>query len=164
MFAHIFRTLKRPVSVWLGAALLMCLALVGCQGGATGAQTTGAPNAAGRCTGWGCGTTTATLPAGLGARRLSVFVEPEAGEGPVLHAIESAQKSVWVEAYLLTDRNVINAVEDAANRAVDVRVLLELNPYGSGATSPHQPAGDAARVAGGGGEGQWVECRLPLHP
>jgi cardiolipin synthase A/B len=46
----------------------------------------------------------------------------------VLHAIEGAQVSVWVEAYLLTDRDVINALEDAAHRGVDVRELRAPNP------------------------------------
>jgi cardiolipin synthase len=69
---------------------------------------------------------------------VQVFVEPAAGETPILHAIEAAQTSVWVEVYLLTDTNVIHALEDATQRGVDARVLLEPNPYGSGATSPRQ--------------------------
>jgi phosphatidylserine/phosphatidylglycerophosphate/cardiolipin synthase-like enzyme len=69
---------------------------------------------------------------------VALFVEPQAGETPVLHAIEAAQTSIWVEVYLLTDRNVINALEDAANRGVDVRVLLEMNPYGSGSVRPQE--------------------------
>jgi cardiolipin synthase A/B len=69
---------------------------------------------------------------------VQVFVEPTAGETPILHAIEAAQTSIWVEVYLLTDTNVIHALEDAAQRGVDARVLLEPNPYGSGATSPRQ--------------------------
>jgi phosphatidylserine/phosphatidylglycerophosphate/cardiolipin synthase-like enzyme len=69
---------------------------------------------------------------------VQVFVEPAAGEAPVVHAIQGAQRSVWVEVYLLTDHTVIYALEDAAQRGVDVRVLLELNPYGSGTTSPTQ--------------------------
>ena len=75
---------------------------------------------------------------GGGAMGVQIFVEPAAGETPILHAVESAQRSVWVEVYLLTDTNVIHALEDAAQRGVDVRVLLEPDPYGSGATSPQQ--------------------------
>lgn len=45
---------------------------------------------------------------------------------------------MWVEVYLLTDHAVIYALEDAAQRGIDVRVMLEGNPYGSGATSPQQ--------------------------
>jgi phosphatidylserine/phosphatidylglycerophosphate/cardiolipin synthase-like enzyme len=54
----------------------------------------------------------------------------------VLQAIRSAQTSIWVEVYLLTDYNVIKALEDAEQRGVDVRVLLEMNPYGVGTTAP----------------------------
>ena len=86
---------------------------------------------------------------GAGATGLQVFVEPEAGETPVLHAIEGAQRSVWVEVYLLTDRNVINALEDAANRGVDVRVLLELNPVWQ---RLDQSTANASRAPGGWGE------------
>lgn len=85
-----------------------------------------------QCSGAGCG----AAQIGAGATGVSLFIEPAAGETPVLHAIERAQRSVWVEVYLLTDRNVINALDDAANRGVDVRVLLEMNPYGSGSTNP----------------------------
>lgn len=94
-----------------------------------GNQPAAAPTAT--CVGANCGATD-------GARGVQIFVEPSAGEAPVLHAIQGAQRSVWVEVYLLTDRNVIYALEDAAQRGVDVRVLLELNPYGSGTTSPTQ--------------------------
>jgi phosphatidylserine/phosphatidylglycerophosphate/cardiolipin synthase-like enzyme len=83
-------------------------------------------------------TTAASAANGSGATGLQVFVEPAAGESPILHAIEGAQRSVWVEVYLLTDRNVINALEDAAQRGVQVRVLLELNPYGAGTVSPQE--------------------------
>jgi cardiolipin synthase len=120
------------------AFYVVCLALVSCAGSSTstgsaiGSAMGGSKT--GQCAGAGCG----AAPSGAGARGLEVFVEPQAGEIPVLHAIEGAQRSVWIEMYLLTDRNVINALEDAANRGVDVRVLLELHPYGYGSTSPKE--------------------------
>ena len=120
--------------------LCLCLALAGCgsasgsPGSAGGSATSGRAVEAATpiCAAGGCGAATS------GAMGVQVFVEPAAGEAPVVHAIQSAQTSVWVEVYLLTDRNVIYALEDAAQRGVDVRVLLELNPYGSGTTSPQQ--------------------------
>lgn len=69
---------------------------------------------------------------------VQVFVEPDAGEAPILHAIEGANSSVWVEVYILSDRDVIHALEDAAGRGVDVRVLLETRPFGGGAVSATQ--------------------------
>ncbi len=126
--------------------LLLCLALAGCgvttAGGASSVTGGGAsapvtlPTSAATATcaaGGGCG-----AMATSGAMGVQLFVEPAAGETPILHAIEAAQTSVWVEVYLLTDANVIHALEDAAQQGVDVRVLLEPNPYGSGATSPAQ--------------------------
>ena len=72
------------------------------------------------------------------ARGIQVFVEPDAGQAPVLHAIQSATTSVWVEVYLLTDRSVVYALEDAASRGVDVRVLLEAHPFGGGDVAAQQ--------------------------
>ncbi len=69
---------------------------------------------------------------GSGTQGVQVFVEPAAGERPITNAIEAARKSVWLEMYILSDRNVIRALEDAVNHGVDVRVMLEPHPYGSG--------------------------------
>lgn len=122
------------------ALLLMCLALAGC-GEMSGTASYGLP-AASQTTPAASATAPSASPgataAAGGATGLQVFVEPAAGESPVLHAIESAQRSVWVEVYLLTDGNVIHALEDAAARGVQVRVLLELNPYGAGTVSPQE--------------------------
>ncbi|HBE26962.1 MAG TPA: hypothetical protein DDW33_14900, partial [Ktedonobacter sp.] len=74
-----------------------------------------------------------------------VFVEPDAGEHPITDAISAAKKSVWIELYLLTDRNVIRALEEAPNRGVDVRVMLEPHPFGGG--SPARTM-DQLRAAG----------------
>ncbi|TMC34144.1 MAG: hypothetical protein E6J31_17530, partial [Chloroflexi bacterium] len=46
---------------------------------------------------------------GPGVQGVHVFVEPDAGEHPVTDAINGAQKSVWLEMYILSDRNVIRA-------------------------------------------------------
>lgn len=109
------------------AILLLCLILFsGCSDalGGTGATTT--PFAG--CSGGKC-----TVPEGL--NRAQVFVEPRDGEKPVVQAIATATRSIWVEVYLLTDNAVIHALEDAANRHVDVRVLLEVHPFGGGTVS-----------------------------
>src|SRR5438128_12093362 len=82
---------------------------------------------------------------GSGAQNVQVFVEPEAGEQPILSAMQSAKKSIWLEMYLLTDRNVLRALEEAANRGIDVRVMLEPHPFGGG--SPAR-AMDQLRAAG----------------
>ena len=69
---------------------------------------------------------------GSGTQGLRVFVEPNAGEQVITSAIGSAKKSVGLEMYILTDTKVIRALEDAANRGIDVRVMLEPHPFGGG--------------------------------
>jgi phosphatidylserine/phosphatidylglycerophosphate/cardiolipin synthase-like enzyme len=119
---------------WLLSVALLCLALAGCG---ADASVSGGPQPVATQPGAQPSASAAAAAAG-GATGLQIFVEPAAGETPVLHAIETAERSVWVEVYLLTDRNVINALEDAAQRGVQVRVLLELNPYGAGTVSPQE--------------------------
>src|SRR6266699_1179771 len=70
--------------------------------------------------------------AGSGVRGVHVFVEPDDGEQVITNAIRSAQKSIWLEIYILSDRNVIRALEEATNRGLDVRVMLEPHPFGGG--------------------------------
>lgn len=84
---------------------------------------------------------------GAGAQDVQVFVEPRDGEAPVLRAIQGAQRGIELEVYLLTDTNVVRALEDAAQRGVDVRVILEPHPYGGGDVSA-QVSLDALNAAG----------------
>ena len=69
---------------------------------------------------------------GSGVQGVQLFVEPDDGEQVITNAIRNAQKSVWLEIYILSDRNVIRALEEAANRGLDVRVMLEPHPVGGG--------------------------------
>lgn len=73
---------------------------------------------------------------GPGAQGLQVYVEPESGDRFLIDGINNAQKSVYLEMYLLSNRKIISALEDAAHRNLDVRVMLETHPYGSGSASP----------------------------
>lgn len=75
------------------------------------------------------------VAASCAANNVKVFVEPDVGEAPILHGIVSAQRSLWVEVYILSDRNVTRALESAAQRGVDVRVMLEPHPFGGGDVS-----------------------------
>ncbi len=78
------------------------------------------------------GGTTSSGPIGSGVQGVKVFVEPSAGDSGITSAITSAQKSVWVEIYLLSDRNIIRALEEAAHKGRDVRVMIEPHPFGGG--------------------------------
>jgi phosphatidylserine/phosphatidylglycerophosphate/cardiolipin synthase-like enzyme len=64
-----------------------------------------------------------------------VYTNPEMGDRIILQAIDSAQKSIRLKMYLFTRDNVREALVAAAQRGVDVRIVMELNPYGSGATN-----------------------------
>jgi phosphatidylserine/phosphatidylglycerophosphate/cardiolipin synthase-like enzyme len=69
---------------------------------------------------------------------LQPFLEPEANQHPVLFALATAKKSIFMEMYLLTDNDVIDWLKQARERGVDVRVLLEAQPAGGG--PGNQPA------------------------
>jgi len=73
---------------------------------------------------------------GSGVQGVRVYVEPDDGEKVITGAIKSASKSVWLEIYILSDRNVIRALEEAVNRGLDVRVMLEPHPFGGGSSAP----------------------------
>jgi len=75
---------------------------------------------------------------GPGTQGVQVFVEPTAGESVITSAIDEAKQSIWLEIYLLTDTKVIRALEDAAHRGLDVRVMLEPHPYGVGTALPRR--------------------------
>jgi phosphatidylserine/phosphatidylglycerophosphate/cardiolipin synthase-like enzyme len=75
-------------------------------------------------------TTPGNLPSGAPAVQL--FIEPEEGAQPVVRFIDGSKQTLDVAMYLLSDRPVVTALENAAKRGVHVRVMLEEHPYGSG--------------------------------
>ncbi len=104
---------------------LLCLLLAGCDVsiGGLGGSSTSTGSCQSNCT------------LGAGIRGVSVYVEPDDGESVITDAIRGAHKSVWLEIYILSDRNVITALEDAANHGIDVRVMLEPHPVGGGTST-----------------------------
>lgn len=69
----------------------------------------------------------------LGARAgLSLFIQPEAGHSPVVEAINLAQNEILVEVYLLSDQQTIGALEQAKDRGVSVKIMMEQHPFGGG--------------------------------
>jgi cardiolipin synthase A/B len=84
---------------------------------------------------------------GTGVNGLGVIVEPDAGISPLVNAIREAKTSVWLEIYLLTNKSIIGALEDDANRGIDVRVMLEPHPAGSGSVAPSETL-DKLKAAG----------------
>lgn len=88
----------------------------------------------------GCGKTSPTRPVAraaaaktVGARlhapgHVTLFTQPESGAAPILQAIDGARTSVWLQLYMLTDLQVMEALGRAAARGLEVRVLLEESP------------------------------------
>jgi len=69
----------------------------------------------------------------LGAHtNVSLYEQPDSGHEPILTAIQSAKREILVEVYLLSDKQVISALEDAKSRGVDVKVMIEEHPFGGG--------------------------------
>lgn len=108
--------------------LALCCLLAGCNINVT-LPSAGA-NTGGQCQ--------SNCSVGAGANGLSVIVEPDAGPNPLVDAIRGAKTSVELEMYLLTNKSIINALEEDANRGIDVRVMLEPHPAGSGSVSPQE--------------------------
>lgn len=62
-----------------------------------------------------------------------LWVLPDDGMQPLLDLIAAAQSSIRCKIYLFTVAEVQEALIRAANRGVDVRVIIEQNPTGDGA-------------------------------
>lgn len=75
----------------------------------------------------------------------SLVVLPDDGGQDLLGALAGARARAWVEMYLLTDGDAIDALVAAQRAGSDVRVLLEPDPYGGG---DNQPAYRALQQAG----------------
>lgn len=75
-----------------------------------------------------------------------LYVLPDDGEAPLLAAIQAATSAVHVEAYILTDQPLIDALIAAKKAGRDVKVVLERYPYLAG--NINDPAYNALRTAG----------------
>ncbi len=111
------------------AALLLCIAMGGLSGCTSASSVSASSFAA--C----MSTSGAACAVGPGVSKLQLITEPDDGVRPVTDAIRAAQHAIWVEVYILTDTPVVQALEDAANRGLDVRVMLEPDPVGSSPVS-----------------------------
>ncbi len=94
---------------------------------------------------------TATPTATPSVPTYELFIEPEDGRTPVLSAIADDRDTLRVVMYLITDSDIVWALKDAAARGVNVRVLLEMNPYGGSS----QNATIAADLKAAGVSVQW---------
>lgn len=68
---------------------------------------------------------------------VSIFEQPQATELPILEKMKSARQEIFVEVYLLSDKEIIAALQEAQARGVTVKVLLEKHPYEGGSLNAH---------------------------
>ncbi len=61
-----------------------------------------------------------------------IFIQPGDGRRPILDEIEAATTSIDLEIYIVTDDEILEALEAAQARGITVRVLLEEHPFGGG--------------------------------
>ncbi|MBX7237327.1 MAG: hypothetical protein K1X65_23295 [Caldilineales bacterium] len=81
-----------------------------------------------------------------GPTDLRLLVLPDDGPAAVIALIDGAQESIRFKIYLLTSDEIIAALAAAANRGVEVRVLIEQNPVGGGESN--QQSADRLKEAG----------------
>ena len=67
-----------------------------------------------------------------GVESAQLYVEPDDGVRPVVEFIAGARQTLNIAMYLLSDRDVIAALEAAEKRGVSVRLMLEEHPFGTG--------------------------------
>lgn len=71
---------------------------------------------------------------------ITLFIEPDSGSKPIVDAINGAQKEVLVEVYLLSDKDIIQSLENAKTRGIAVNIMLEEHPFGGGNINPKTKA------------------------
>jgi phosphatidylserine/phosphatidylglycerophosphate/cardiolipin synthase-like enzyme len=67
---------------------------------------------------------------------IQLFIEPDDGKAPLLNEINQAKKEILMEIYLLSDKDILTALENARQRGVTVRVMLEGHPFGDSTINP----------------------------
>jgi phosphatidylserine/phosphatidylglycerophosphate/cardiolipin synthase-like enzyme len=83
---------------------------------------------------------------GAGIVPSTLLIEPNDGDRALVRLIDHTQQTLFVECYILSDRQIIRALERASAQDVKVHVLLEPHPLGMG-TQPQRVA-DELRAAG----------------
>ncbi len=67
---------------------------------------------------------------------VGIFVEPDDGRAPILMELAAAERNIDLHVYLVSDEEIIDALIEAEERGVRVRVLLEEHPFGGSGQNP----------------------------
>ena len=86
-----------------------------------------------------------------------LFIEPHAGVQPVVQLIRAARHSVDINAYLIDDRRILDAIRADTRRGVLVRVIMQSVPYRVSAATVQREYHD---VADAGAEARWAPVRF----
>ena len=108
--------------LWLPAFLLFAIGQTGCGAAVSPRQASPA--------GLPPQSINPDMALGTGTRSVRLLVEPTDGVTPLIKAVDSAQRTVFVEAYILSNRRIVRALERAQARGTHVYVVLEPTPYG----------------------------------
>ena len=88
---------------------------------------------------------------------MTLYIEPHAGAGPVIAFIQQARGTLDINAYLATDRRVIQAIAQDVRRGIRVRILIDRRPYGG------RPRGEIARLRATGAQVRYAPARFTRH-
>src|SRR5262249_52527200 len=80
------------------------------------------------------------------------------GRSPVLSELAAARETIEIEEYTFTDDQTVDALADASSRGVEVRVILERDPY-LGAGDPEQDRSDLEET---GAAVRWGRAQFPF--
>lgn len=60
---------------------------------------------------------------------VKIFIEPEDSRSKIIEEIKNAKNTIDLEIYLFSDEQILNTIIDAKKRGVNIRVILEEEPY-----------------------------------
>ena len=85
---------------------------------------------------------------------MTLYIEPHAGVGPVIAFIQQARGTLDINAYLATDRRIIQAIAQDVRRGIRVRILIDRRHYGG------RPHGEIARLRATGAQVRYAPARF----
>ena len=151
---------RRGFAVALVSALLISLGLTGCGTPSSQGTTPNAVTSTKVSIATSSAPTDPSTPSSQ-APNQQLIVEPQASEAPYLNVVDHAQKTIDVEAYLVTNTDFVRALKAAAARGVKVKVIVAGDPYRDSSAvaqerSEFAGSGVAFQIAPKRFEGGWV--------
>jgi cardiolipin synthase len=89
-----------------------------------------------------------------------LYVEPDAGVQPIVHIIQDARRQLDIGVYYLSDRKILDALAEAKERGVQVRVIIDAHPYGM---KPWQVRKEERAIAATGVQWKTAPFRFSTH-